>query len=79
MASVIRIWYDREGDLLEITFREAKGYLREVREDVYERVDEAGDLLGYVILNMSRHERQIVTIPVDMGRLRPAAEHPTSP
>jgi len=70
MASMIRIWYDREGDFLEITFREAKGYLREIVEDVYERVDEAGNLLGYAIFNVARHERQALTIPLEVRRFR---------
>jgi uncharacterized protein YuzE len=70
MASMIRIWYDREGDFLEITFRDAKGYLQEITEDVYERVDEAGNLLGYALLNVTRHERQAVLIPLEAQRLR---------
>lgn len=53
MASMVRIWYDQEGDFLEITFREAKGYLREIAEDIYERVDEAGNLLGYTLFNVT--------------------------
>jgi hypothetical protein len=70
MASMIRIWYDREGDFLEITFRDAKGYLQEITEDVYERVDEAGNLLSYALLNVTRHERQAVVIPLEAQRLR---------
>jgi len=70
MASMIRIWYDREGDFLEITFREAKGYLQEVTEDIYERVDEAGNLLGYALFNVTRHERQTLAIPLETQQLR---------
>ncbi len=46
---MMRIWYDQEGDFLEITFREAKGYMREIAEDIYERVDEEGNPLGYAL------------------------------
>ena len=70
MVSMIRIWYDREGDFLEITFRDARGYLQEITEDVYERVDEAGNLLGYALLNVTRHERQTVLISLEAQRLR---------
>jgi len=70
MASMVRIWYDQEGDFLEITFREAKGYLREIAEDIYERVDEAGNLLGYTLFNVTRHERQALTIPLEAQRLQ---------
>jgi len=67
---MIRIWYDREGDFLEITFREAKGYLREIAEDIYERVDVTGNLLGYSLFNVTRHERQALAIPLQTQQLR---------
>jgi len=70
MASMIHIWYDKEGDFLEITFREAKGYLQEIAEDIYERVDEAGNLLGYALFNVTCHERQSLTIPLEPQRLQ---------
>lgn len=65
MASIMRIWYDQEGDFLEITFQDAKGYSKEVEEDIYERVDTDGNLLGYMVLNVSRHERQALSIPLE--------------
>lgn len=74
MASMIRIWYDQEGDFLEITFREAKGYLQEIAEDIYERVDKAGNLLGYALFNVTRHERQALTIPLEVQRLQAVLE-----
>lgn len=70
MAPVMRIWYDREGDFLEITFRDAKGYFQEIDEDIFERVDQSGNLLGYAIFNVTRHERQDMAIPVDFQRLQ---------
>lgn len=68
MDSVMRIGYDREGDFLEITFREVKGYLREIEEDIFERVDEAGRLLGYAVFNVSCHEREDLMIPWEAQR-----------
>jgi len=70
MASMMRIWYDKEGDILEITFQDAKGHLREISEDIYERVDNEGNLLGYMVLNVTQHERQDMLIPFEVGRLR---------
>jgi len=69
MDSAMNIWYDKEGDFLEITFRQAKGYIKEISEDIYERVDAHGDLLGYSILNVSRHERHTIAIPLEVQRL----------
>ncbi len=70
MASTMSIWYDKEGDFLEITFKQAKGFLKEISEDIYERVDERNDLLGYSILNVSRHERHALSIPWEVQRLQ---------
>jgi uncharacterized protein YuzE len=70
MASMMRIWYDQEGDYLEITFREQKGYLREISEDIYERVDTAGNLLGYALFNVTRHERESLTVPLEVRQLQ---------
>ncbi len=75
MASEIGIWYDREGDFLEITFRKAKGYLKELSADIYERVDENGNLLGYSILNVSHHERESLSIPWQIQRLQAVARN----
>jgi uncharacterized protein YuzE len=69
MDSVMNIWYDKEGDFLEITFKQAKGYLKEISEDIYERVNERGELLGYSILNVSRHERHTMAIPFKVRQL----------
>jgi len=69
MDSVMNVWYDQEGDFLEITFKQAKGYLKEISEDIYERVGEHGELLGYSILNMSRHERHALAIPLKIQSL----------
>lgn len=70
MAAMIRLWYDQEGDFLEITFREANGYLQEIAEDIYERVDESGNLPGYAIFNVTRHDRQALSIPVEVQQLQ---------
>jgi len=74
MASMMSVSYDREGDFIEITFREAKGYLREVADDIYERVDEVGNLLGYAIFNVTSHERQALMIPLEIQRLQPVLQ-----
>lgn len=67
---MMRFWYDREGDFLEILFRDGEGYFREVREDVFERVDEQGNILGYAFFNVSRHEGQALTILLEIQQLQ---------
>lgn len=50
----VKIWYDQEGDYLEVVFEEKPGYFREtVSDQVMEKVDEAGNLLGFSVLKIS--------------------------
>ncbi|MBI5183257.1 MAG: DUF2283 domain-containing protein [Nitrospinae bacterium] len=54
MGEEIKVWYDQEGDYLEVIFERKKGFFRETENDaVMEKVDENGDILGFSILNVS--------------------------
>lgn len=54
MTSTLKIWYDKEGDFLEVTFSDKPGYMRETDNDtIMERVDQDGNLLGFSILAVS--------------------------
>ena len=59
MSQRVTIWFDAEGDFLEVLFSEQPGYLRETENDaVMERVDEAGNLLGFSILQVSQISKE---------------------
>lgn len=50
----VKIWYDPEGDYLEVIFDQKPGYFRETASDqVMEKVDEAGTVLGFSVLKIS--------------------------
>ena len=50
----LTIWYDREGDFLEVTFDQKTGFFRENASDqVMEKVDTEGNLLGFSVLKVS--------------------------
>ena len=54
MAEDITIWYDDEGDYLEVLLDRKAGYFRETANDaVMEKVDGEGNLLGFSILKVS--------------------------
>jgi uncharacterized protein YuzE len=54
MGEEIRVWYDQEGDYLEVLFERRKGYFRETDNDaVMEKVDEEGNIIGFSILKVS--------------------------
>ena len=43
----VKIWYDPEGDYLEVIFDRKPGYFRETENDqVMEKVDDEGNVLG---------------------------------
>ena len=50
----VRVWYDPEGDYLEVVFDQRGGYFRATDDDrVMEKVDAEGNLLGFSILAVS--------------------------
>ncbi len=54
MGKEIVIWYDPEGDYLEVVFEKKKGYFRETDNDaVMEKVDEEGGVIGFSIMKVS--------------------------
>jgi len=54
----LKIWYDAEGDYLEVIFDQRPGYFRETASDqVMEKVDEAGNILGFSVLKVSALKR----------------------
>ena len=55
MAQQIKVWYDPEGDFLEVLFSDKAGYMKETNNDaVMERVDAQGTVLGFTVLGVSR-------------------------
>jgi hypothetical protein len=52
---IVKLWYDQEGDYLEVIFEQKEGYFRETENDqVMEKVDQEGNLLGFSVLKVSK-------------------------
>ena len=59
MADKVKVWFDAEGDFLEVRFSEAAGYMKETNHDaVMERVDDNGSVIGFSIMQVSRLAKQ---------------------
>ncbi len=59
MEKEIKVWYDKEGDYLEVIFERKAGYFRETENDaVMEKVDEEGNVIGFSILRVSALKEQ---------------------
>lgn len=58
MADKVKLWFDPEGDYLEVTFSDAPGYMRETKSDaVMRRVDEQGRVIGFSVLGVSKFQK----------------------
>jgi uncharacterized protein YuzE len=59
MAQQVKVWFDAEGDFLEVRFSDKAGFMREIKNDaVMEQVDEDGNILGFSIMQVNRLARQ---------------------
>jgi len=64
MGKEINVWFDSEGDYLEVIFERRKGYFSETENDaVMEKVDEEGNVIGFSILRVSAlKERKPISV-----------------
>ena len=70
MDKEIKIWLDKEADLLEVIFEKKAGYFRETENDtVMEKVDEDGNILGFSVLKIS----ELKNIPLSVSLKSSAA------
>ncbi len=63
MGKEVKIWYDKEGDYLEVLFERKAGYFKETENDaVMEKVDEEGNIIGFSILKVSALKEKPLSI-----------------
>ena len=62
----VKVWYDKESDFLEVTFREGKSYMRDLGDDIFERVDEQGKAMGFAIFNFSKRDQKTVEVSLEL-------------
>ena len=63
----LRVWFDPEGDLLEVELgKPRKGFFRDIGDDVFLRVDEKGNVIGFAILNATKRMKKVreVELPI---------------
>jgi hypothetical protein len=55
----VKVWFDPEGDFLEVPFSDAPGYMRATAYDaLMKRVDEQGRVFGFSILGVSQFRKE---------------------
>lgn len=62
--NIVKVWYDPEGDFLEVLFEKKEGYFRETSDDrVMEKVDMQGNIIGFSVLGA----RNLAKIPLEVA------------
>ena len=62
----LRVWFDHEGDLLEVRFMKKKGFMKSIGDDIFIRLDQKGRIPGFAILNATKRFEKIkeIELPV---------------
>ena len=60
------IWYDEEGDYLEVTFKKSKDtYFNELKKDYAEIIDlKTKERVGYAIFNFTKGENKFLDLEI---------------
>jgi uncharacterized protein YuzE len=62
--ATMSVWYDQEGDFLDVTFEDALATLEEIGDDVFERRTADGRVVGFAVLNFSKHDKDSLQLPL---------------
>lgn len=65
--AAMKIWYDREGDYLEITFKDSPASLVELEDDIFQRRTTDGRVIGLAVFNFSQHDKDSLQIPLTVS------------
>jgi hypothetical protein len=64
----LTIWYDAEGDYLEVLLSDAEGFFEDTDCDrVMKRVDADGNLLGFSVLGLSALKDSLMRVRLTDG------------
>ncbi len=52
---IVKLWFDKQGDYLEVIFDKKVGFFRQTKNDaVMEKIDDKGNILGFSVMNVSK-------------------------
>ena len=60
---IVKLWFDKQGDYLEVIFEKKAGFFRQTKNDaVMEKVDAKGHILGFSVLNVSKLAQKLLQV-----------------
>lgn len=62
----INVWFDKEGDFLEITTNKKKGFFKDLGNGIFKRIDKDGNIIGFALLNVRKRSKKEVSVPLDV-------------
>jgi uncharacterized protein YuzE len=75
----LKIWYDPEGDYLEVNFARKPGILQATPvPNMLVKVDEDGQIIGFAVLNISEAAEAPLEIDIPFGRERQVLKAPAA-
>jgi hypothetical protein len=60
----MKVWYDREGDFLEVIFEETPASMEEIEDDLFERRTPDNRIVGLAVMNFSKHDKDSLKLPM---------------
>ena len=69
----VKVWYDKEGDYLEVIFEDVPATLEEIDDDVFERRTPDGRVVGFAVFNFTKHDRNSLSLPFSVIAMSSAA------
>jgi len=66
----IKIWYDEEGDYLEINLKKCKdSYFKEVKKNYMKIINkETGEIAGYAIFNFTKRKERFIDLELPIPK-----------
>ena len=65
----LKVWFDEEGDFLEVTFAKRKGSFRSIGPTFSNVSTQKVNVIGFAIFNFLKHDRKTVEIPLEEAKL----------
>lgn len=59
----LSVWFDQEGDFLEVTTDRDVGSFNDLGNGIFERVDAEGNMIGFAVLNPAK--RSTIELPFE--------------
>ena len=60
----VSVWYDEEGDFLELSRGDEEGHFVDLGDGIFKRVSKDGETVGFAVLNVSSRKHR--DLPFDV-------------